>query len=76
MTINYTLLVEVDDVGLLSAPFLDTIPGPGLYDRVWIDRDSLGRGYNMNRYTGKIEYLTQPPGFGAGSFGDGIFGWS
>ena len=76
MTLNYTLLVEVDDVGLLSAPFLDTIPGPALYDRVWINRDSVGRVHNLNRYTGDIEYLTQPTGFGVGGFGDGIFGWS
>jgi hypothetical protein len=76
MTLNYTLLVEVDDVGLLSAPFPDSIPVPGLYDRVWKDRDSIGRGNNLNRYTGEVEYLTQPPGFGVGGFGDGIFGWS
>jgi hypothetical protein len=76
MTLNYTLLVEVDDVGLLSAPFTETIPVPALYDRVWVDRDSFGRGNNLNRYTGEVEYLTQPPGFGEGGFGDGIFGWS
>jgi hypothetical protein len=76
MTINYTLLVEVDDVGLLSAPFHLTPPTPALYDRVWIDRDSFGRGFNLNRYSGEVEYFTQPPGFGIDGFGDGIFGWS
>ena len=26
--------------------------------------------------TGEVEYLTDPPGFGEGEFGSGIFGWS
>jgi hypothetical protein len=76
MTINYRLLVEVDDVGLLAVPFHLSTPVPALYDRVWIGRDSVDRGSNLNRYTGEVEYLTQPPGFGVGGFGDGIFGWS
>ncbi len=77
MSLNYTPIVEVDDVGLLAIPFrLTAADAPALYDRVWLDRDSVGRGYNLNRYTGEIEYLTQPPGFGVGGFGDGIFGWS
>ena len=76
MTINYTLLAEVDDVGLLSAPFPNSKAVPALYDRVWVSRDSIGRGNILNRYTGDIEYYTQPPGFGVDGFGDGFFGWS
>ena len=76
MTLNYTLLVEVGDVGFLAVPFPLSSPVPALHDRVWINRSGFGRGYNLNRYTGEVEYLTQPPGFGVGGFGDGIFGWS
>ncbi len=76
MTINYELTANISNVGLLAMPFDLSPVAPGLYDRVWVDRDSLARGNNLNRYTGEIEYLTQPPGFGAGGFGDGIFGWS
>jgi len=72
VTLNYTPLVEVDDVGLLAMPFrLADINTIALYDREWI-----ARGRYLNRYTGEIEYLTQPEGFGEGAFGNGIFGWS
>ena len=72
MSLNYTPLVEVDDVGLLAMPFrLSDINSIALYDREWI-----ARGRYLNRYTGQIEYLTQPTGFGEGEFGNGIFGWS
>ena len=77
MSLNYTPIVEVVDVGLLSMPFrLGDVGDIGLHDRVWIDRDSLARGRYLNRYTGQVEYLTDPPGFGEGNFGEGIFGWS
>ena len=76
MSLNYTLIVEVDDVGFLAMPFPLSAPAIGLYDRVWISRDSLARGQSLNRYTGEIEYLTDPPGFGVNDFGSGIFGWS
>jgi hypothetical protein len=76
MSLNYTLLAEIGEVGLLAIPFRLSPVTPALYDRVWLDRDSFGRGGNLNRYTGDVEYLTQPPGFGVGGFGDGIFGWS
>ena len=71
MSLNYTPIVEVDDVGLLAVPFPLTAPAVGIYDRVWIDR-----GRYLNRYTGEVEFLTDPPGFGEGGFGEGIFGWS
>jgi hypothetical protein len=72
MSLNYTPLVEVDDVGLLAMPFrLADINAIALYDREWI-----ARGRYLNRYTGQVEYLTQPTGFGEGAFGEGIFGWS
>lgn len=71
MSLNYTPIAEVDDVGLLAVPFPLSSPAPGLYDRVWI-----ARGRFLNRYTGEVEYLTEPPGFGEGEFGSGIFGWS
>ena len=71
MTLNYSLIVDVDDVGFLSAPFLGALPVPGLYDRVWINR-----GRFLNRYTGEVELLTDPIGFGDGVFGSGLFGWS
>ena len=75
--LNYTPIVEVDDVGLLAVPFrLDDGSEVALYDRVWIGRDSLARGRFLNRYTGEVEYLTDPPGFGENGFGNGIFGWS
>ena len=75
--LNYSLLVEIDDVGLLAVPFRLADPvAPALHDRVWLDRDSFGRGNNLNRYTGDIEMLTVPPGFGVSGFGSGIFGWS
>ena len=76
MSLNYKLLAEIGEVGLLAIPFRLSPVAPALHDRVWLDRDSVGRGLNLNRYTGEIEYLTQPPGFGEGGFGDGIFGWS
>ena len=77
MSLNYTPLVEVDDVGLLAMPFrLDDASVIALYDRVWVDRDSVVRGRNLNRYSGEVEYLTDPPGFGIASFGEGIFGWN
>ena len=76
MSINYELTAKIDDVGILAVPFSLSPTAPGLRDRVWVDRDSLARGNNLNRYTGEIEYLTKPLGFGAGGFGDGIFGWS
>ena len=69
--LNYTPIAEVDDVGLLAVPFPLSAPAPGLYDRVWISR-----GRYLNRYTGEVEYLTDPPGFGENGFGNGIFGWS
>ena len=69
---NYTVIVEVEDVGLLAVPFrLADINAISLYDREWI-----ARGRYLNRYTGQVEYLTQPTGFGEGEFGNGIFGWS
>jgi len=68
---NYPLIAEVDDVGMLAVPFVLTAVTPALYDREWI-----ARGRYLNRYTGQVEYLTQPEGFGEGSFGNGIFGWS
>ena len=72
MSLNYTTIVEVDDVGLLAMPFrLADVNVVALYDREWIER-----GRYLNRYTGQIEYLTQPTGFGEGEFGNGIFGWS
>jgi len=70
VSLNYTLIADVDDIGLLSPPFPGDVV-PDLHDRVWIDR---GRMYN--RYSGEIELLTDPIGFGEGSFGDGLFGWS
>jgi len=76
MSLNYPLLVEVDDVGLLAVPFYLKAPTPALYDRVWLSRDSVGRGRVLNRYTGQVEYLTEPTDFGDGEFGNGIFGWS
>ena len=77
MTLFYIPIVEVDDVGLLACPFrLTADPAPALRDRVWLDRDSFARGQLLNRYTGDIEFLTQPTGFGEGEFGNGIFGWS
>ena len=71
MTLNYVPIVDVDDIGRLAPPFPDGPASVGLYDRVWLDR-----GRYLNRYTGEIEFLTDPPGFGEGCFGDGIFGWS
>jgi len=71
VSLNYTPIVEVDDVGFLACPFPLSTVDPALHDRVWINR-----GRFLNRYTGEIEYLTQPPGFGVGGFGEGIFGWS
>ena len=69
--LNYTPIAEVDDVGLLAIPFRLSPQAAGLYDRVWLNRGRL-----LNRYTGEIEYLTQPEGFGVYGFGEGIFGWS
>ena len=72
MTLNYTPLVEIDDVGVLAVPF--RLAGPAavaLHDRIWIDR-----GQFLNRYSGEVEILATPPGFGVGGFGSGIFGWS
>lgn len=71
MSLNYTPIVDVDDVGFLALPFSLTAAPVGLYDRVWVSR-----GRYLNRYTGEVEFLSDPPGFGEGSFGDGIFGWS
>jgi hypothetical protein len=68
---NYQLIVDVDDVGMLAVPFGVDESQVALYDRVWLDR-----GQMLNRYTGEVEYLTQPTGFGEGNFGSGIFGWS
>ncbi len=68
---NYKLIAEVEDVGMLTAPFGLDAAQVALYDRVWLDR-----GRMLNRYTGEVEYLTQPEGFGEGNFGSGIFGWS
>jgi len=71
MSINYTPIAHVGDVGLLAMPFAMSATKPGTHDRIWIDR-----GRFLNRYTGEAELLTDPPGFGEGNFGDGIFGWS
>ena len=68
---NYPLITEVDDVGMLAVPFILEAVKPALYDRLWI-----GRGLPLNRYTGRQEYLTQPEGFGVAAFGEGIFGWN
>jgi hypothetical protein len=68
---NYQLIVEVEDVGMLAIPFGVDSAEPALYDRLW-----TGRGLSLNRYTGQVEYLTQPEGFGVASFGEGIFGWN
>jgi hypothetical protein len=77
VSLTYTPIVEVVDVGLLAMPFrLADVGVIGLHDRVWVSRDSLARGRNLNRYTGDVEFLTDPPGFGEGGFGEGIFGWS
>ena len=76
MSINYPLIVEIAEVGLLAVPFRLTAAESALYDRVWIGRDSMARGRYLNRYTGQVEYLTEPTGFGDGDFGNGIFGWS
>ena len=70
MSLNYTLLAEVDDIGFLSPPFPGDVV-PDLFDRVWIDR-----GVMINRYSGSIDLLTDPIGFGEGIFGSGLFGWS
>ena len=76
MTLNYTLTAEIDEIGLLAVPFRLTAVAPALHDRVWIDRDWDSRSRVLNRYTGQVEYLTEPVGFGDGTFGSGIFGWS
>ena len=68
---NYQLIVEVEDVGMLAIPFGVDSAEPALYDRLW-----TGRGMSLNRYTGQVEYLTQPEGFGVAGFGEGIFGWN
>ena len=68
---NYQLIVEVEDVGMLAIPFGVDTAEPALYDRLWTDR-----GLSLNRYTGQVEYLTQPEGFGVAGFGEGIFGWN
>ena len=71
MSLNYTLIVDVDDAGLLSPPFTVTITEPDLYDRVWIDRGEM-----INRYSGQMELVIGSIGFGVGDFGNGVFGWS
>ena len=71
MGLNYTPIAVIDETGLLDPPFPNGAASVGLYDRVW-----LNRGRYLNRYTGEIEYLTEPTGFGQGEFGNGIFGWS
>jgi hypothetical protein len=76
MSLNYTPIVDVDDVGLLAMPFPLSPPVPGIYDRVWVSRESQSRGRFLNRYTGEEVFLTDPPGFGENGFGEGIFGWS
>ena len=68
---NYQLIVEVEDVGMLAIPFGVDSAVPALYDRLW-----TGRGLALNRYTGQVEDLTQPEGFGVAGFGEGIFGWN
>jgi hypothetical protein len=70
MSLNYTLLAEVADIGFLSPPLPRDIV-PDLFDRIWIDR-----GVMINRYSGSIDLLTDPIGFGEGIFGSGLFGWS
>ncbi|MCF7954459.1 MAG: hypothetical protein K9M75_01525 [Phycisphaerae bacterium] len=70
MSLNYTLIAEVDDIGFLSPPFPGDVV-PDLFDRIWIDR-----GVMINRYSGSIDLLTDPIGFGEGIFGEGLFGWS
>ena len=76
MTLNYTPIVEVGVIGLLAVPFRLASVESALYDRVWIGRENLARGRYLNRYTGQVEFLTVPTGFGDGDFGNGIFGWS
>ena len=76
MSIDYKLTARIADVRALAVPFTLLPFVPGLHDRVWVDRDSLARGKNLNRYTGDVVHLTQPPDFGVGGFGEGIFGWS
>jgi hypothetical protein len=72
MTSFYSPIAEIDDVGLLAIPFnIGVVDVISPNDREWIDR-----GQMINRYTGEFVFLTQPPGFGEGEFGNGIFGWS
>ena len=76
MTINYDLIAVIDEVGLLAYPFrIESVPSL-LYDRLWLDMNRIDRGYSRSRYTGETVYLTEPVGFGSGSFGEGLFGWS
>ena len=76
MSINYKLTARIADVLAVAVPFTFAPYVPDNHDRIWLDRDSLDRGLNLNRYTGDVVHLTQPPDFGVGGFGEGIFGWS
>ena len=76
MSIDYKLTARIADVTALAVPFSLSPVVPDVNDRVWVDRDGLDRGKNLNRYTGDVVHLTQPPDFGVGGFGEGIFGWS
>jgi len=76
VSLSYDRIAVVGEVGVLAVPFrIESVPSL-LYDRLWMDMDRIDRGYSRSRYTGETVFLTEPVGFGSGSFGDGLFGWS
>ncbi len=74
--LNYDLIAVIDEVGILADPFRIVSVPSLLYDRLWLESSSIDRGFSRSRYTGEKVYLTEPIGFGSGTFGSGLFGWS
>ena len=76
----YPLIAEIAGIDLLAPPFEVVIvtQEAAEAEKVFGCNDPLriDRGLSLNRYTGEKVYVVPAIGWGEGSFGTAIFGWS
>ncbi len=76
----YPLIAKISEIDLLALPFEVAIvtPEDAEAEKVFGCDDPLriDRGLSLNRYTGEKVYVVPATGWGEGSFGTAIFGWT
>ncbi len=76
----YHLIAEIAEIDLLTPPFEVVIVTEEAAEAEKVfgcdDPLRIDRGLSLNRYTGETVYVVPAMGWGMGSFGTAIFGWS